>query len=201
MKWRGKYLVWVLVALLVLLLAYSWNSREYFENQCWSQESPMSETTGFVDVFNDSKIIDFAKYVGRKEIEAGRCGRVGRFGQQIPDENCAYNSQLLLSPDVAKEYCSTKNCTAIIKAGPSGISYFPVMSPLRSTLPPEGVQGIESIILPLPCPPAPPTPTPALPLAAPSPALPALPTPPASVAATAANQSQQPPRTFTCTAN
>jgi hypothetical protein len=186
MKRSGKYLVWVLLALLILAaVAYSWNSREHFANQCWSSEMPISQTTGYITKSEKFGVdlTNYLKDIGRKEIEAGRCSRTetrrdNGLTYDIPLENCSRDSELLLSVDFAKEYCSTKNCTAIARGGNLGNMYFPIMVPL-STRPPENsddrLASIAAIFLPKPC--APP--------------------PSATVVDSSASQ---PPRTFTCTA-
>ena len=208
MKWRGTYLVWILLALLVVLIAYSWNSRETFGNQCWSSEMQMGESTGYPNLDDGSLMSntrDYMTIIGQKEIDAGRC--VAQVSRQdptpIPARYCANSSTLFLSSDFAKEYCSTRNCTAIIKGGMSGDFYFPWMNPLLSTpLSGGAADYAKAIILPVPC--APPPPPPPAPPAPPAPAPLAPPSMAPDVAGLnpqASNSLGQPPRTFTCTAN
>jgi hypothetical protein len=182
MKWRGKYLVWILLVLLVLLIASFWNSREHLESQkCWGPEEPMSAKTGYIDFSKgDSgmpitydETVKYLKYVRE---------------QQQGNIDSGYDK----SPDMVKGYCSTANCSAIyVRNG----NYRPLMAPLIPTSPVEsdgtpvpdsGWISMYKLIIPRKCAP-PPLPPPASASATPDTLL--LP-----------NESQ-PPRKFTCVAS
>lgn len=163
MKWRGKYLVWVLVALLVVLVAYFWNSREHFGNQCWSEPKPMSAETGYLDIAkNKGELFDikerweYLKYIGNQMMAQGKCGNYTNV-----DECANYKGSIgLTSLDMAKNYCSTVNCSAIIVlGGRDGTEYLPIKDALVSTPPvgPDGKPPPDSafdffkLIVPVPC--------------------------------------------------
>ena len=206
MKWRGTYLVWILLALLVVLIAYSWNSRETFGEKCWAPEEPMSAKTGYIDFSKGQggmpttfdQTDDFLKYVYEQQKKQGKC-------KDNQDQwECLGNIDKGSdrSPDMAKGYCSTANCSAIYVQ--NGV-YRPVMAPRLPTSPlgrdgtpiPDSVwASIYKLIIPRECAPPPPPPPAPAPLAPPSMAPDV-----AGLNPQASNSLGQPPRTFTCTAN
>lgn len=159
MKWRGKYLVWILLALLVLLIASSWNSREHLESQkCWGPEEPMSAKTGY---------IDFSKGQGGMPTTNDETGEYLKYVYEQQKKRGNIDGGYDRSPDMAKDYCSTANCSAIYVQ--NGI-YRPVMAPLIPTSPlderdgtpvPDSVwASMYKLIIPRKCAP-PPLPPPA----------------------------------------
>ena len=171
MKWRGKYLVWILLVLLVLLIASSWNSREHLESQkCWGPEEPISAATGYFDFSKGQGGMpttsdehgEFLKYVYEQQKKRGKCKDNQGIWDCIANIDGGYDR----SPDMAKDYCSTANCSAIYVQ--NGI-YRPVMAPLIPTSPlgrdgtpvPDSVwASMYKIIIPRKCAP-PPLPPPA----------------------------------------
>lgn len=164
MKWSGKYLVWVLLALLIVVVAYSWKSREYFEQTtCWGSEQPMSATTGYMDgtKYMQGYFRYLTSYLGEKLTSQGKCSG---YKDAL---DCANRNVLALAEiatlDTAKTFCATANCMGIVKtpAG-NGVAsiYVPYTGELTKELPkgPDGKQmpaemiANSKIILPVACP-------------------------------------------------
>lgn len=170
MKFNDEYVVWaVVLAVVVFALVYSWNtSKEHFGTQCWAPETPMSAATGYPVPPAPQDFPNYINYVGDKLKAQGKCPA----SQTAMECANAYVTIGLGSLDMAKSYCSTSNCTAIMvqKSGPNGTVYFPSATALTQTVPtmPNGspipVSNLPSLILPVPCTPA----TPAKPAVAPS---------------------------------
>ena len=161
MKFNDEYIVWV-VALLIIVgaLVYSWGngSREYMESQkCWGPETPMSAATGYYDTAKvDIDYISYLKYIDEKLIKAGTCP--AEFTPQSKQCKDKFGVPLVESPDSAKEYCSSVNCTAIMRSDAStpGLRYIPLTSALTQTVP-KNLDGtpipleIFKMIFPVPC--------------------------------------------------
>uniref|UniRef100_A0A6C0HKS3 Uncharacterized protein n=1 Tax=viral metagenome TaxID=1070528 RepID=A0A6C0HKS3_9ZZZZ len=160
MKFNDEYFVWaVVLAVVVFALVYSWNtSKEHFGTQCWAPETPMSAATGYPVPPAPQDFPNYINYVGDKLKAQGKCPA----SQTAMECANAYVTIGLGSLDMAKSYCSTSNCTAIMvqKGGPNGTVYFPSATALTQTVPtmPNGspipVSNLPSLILPVPCTPA-----------------------------------------------
>lgn len=160
---NDEYFIWaVVIAVVVVALMYSWNSREHFvREKCWGAEQALSASTGYMDGTKYMQgYFSYLTYLGEKLTSQGKCSG---YKDAL---DCANRNVLALAEiatlDTAKTFCATANCMGIVKTpagnGVGGI-YVPYTGEFTKEVP-KGPDGKEipaeyisqfKIILPVAC--------------------------------------------------